>query len=226
MKLEKINESKIKTQEEVKSNSLVEKYLQENKIFYEKVNEDLNVKITTREELGKILKFLKESKLKPRDLTMIKEEGFRYKFKVNESVKEDENKKLPDAIPSEPIVVSSEPQEETKKVEDKEMSNVLVGMVNDLIRGEFDSIDKYNSMIVTLESMGYKGSDKLISIFNDILNEENIHVGQLQEALMLVSPHAKDIEAGKEEAQEVLASVESSKEEDDINKKKEEEEEK
>ena len=236
MKLEKINKSKINAQEKIKSNSIVESYLLENKISYDKQEDKFNVKVATRDGLGNVIKFLKENKLRPLNLTRINEDKFRYKFNINEVDKDselasglldeakDKEEKLPDAIPSEPIVVSSEEIDEPKEdeVSEKEKSNALVFTINDLIQDEFEAIDRYNSAIITLESIGYKDSDKLVAILNDILNEENIHIGQLQEALMLVSPHAKDIEQGKEEAQEVIASVETPSEGEDIENKKEE----
>lgn len=121
-------------------------------------------------------------------------------------LKEDEEEKLHDVTPDEPIVVST-------KVEDKKQetleNNGIAGLINSLILDEFNAVEMYNSAISTLTTMESKNKDKVIAIINDILDEENVHIGQLQEVLKLVQPSAEKIEDGKEEAQDTLASTEA-----------------
>ena len=75
--------------------------------------------------------------------------------------------------------------------------------------GLFVSND-YNRAISSLMGMGISPSvekedtTQIINILQDILNEENIHVGQLQTALQKVAPSADEIEKGTTEAKEQI----------------------
>lgn len=120
--------------------------------------------------------------------------------------KESEEKKLPDVVLNEPGVVSSEDEDKGQEVFE---NSGIAGLINSLILDEFNAVDMYNSAITTLASMENENKDKVIAIINDILNEENIHIGQLQEVLKLVQPSAEKIEDGKDEAQDTLASTEA-----------------
>lgn len=88
----------------------------------------------------------------------------------------------------------------------------VASMLNADIIDEFEAIDFYNSHIVTLKDLISQEQDeniidlyeKIIEILTDIVNEENIHVGQLQKALSLVSPSALFIKDGDIEADETL----------------------
>lgn len=88
----------------------------------------------------------------------------------------------------------------------------VASMLNADIIDEFEAIDFYNSHIVTLKDLISQEQDeniidlyeKIIEILTDIVNEENIHVGQLQKALSLVSPSALFIKDGDMEADETL----------------------
>ena len=121
---------------------------------------------------------------------------------------------LPDAVPSEPIVVSSEPpvetEEETPKEEEKVLeSNAIASILNSLIVDEFEAVEGYNTAISTLTAEDVEKYGDAIVILNDILNEENIHIGQLQEILKTISESASNIEDGEKEAQEVLNNEET-----------------
>lgn len=76
----------------------------------------------------------------------------------------------------------------------------LAGMINSLIKDEWDAIDGYNSTMATLMQINTPEAQQAVKIFTDIVNEENIHVGQLQRVLELVSPNAVSINRGAEEA--------------------------
>jgi len=78
------------------------------------------------------------------------------------------------------------------------ISNMLISAIN----GEWDTINLYNSIVETLraeaEDTNNDYSD-MINVINDILSEENKHIGQLQECLKKISPNTQDIEKGSEE---------------------------
>ena len=105
-------------------------------------------------------------------------------------------------------IVNSEDEdkvEETPKTPDQ---FVIASMLNSLIRDEWEAIEGYNSTIATLNDIKIEGSltdiNSIKKVLTDIVNEENIHVGQLQQALALVSPNAVSIDTGAREAEEQI----------------------
>ena len=80
-------------------------------------------------------------------------------------------------------------------------SNLLI----DAINGEWDTIALYNSIIANLSLEKDKKYDAIIKVLQDITNEENVHVGQLQKALELLSPNTTSIADGEKEAQEQIS---------------------
>jgi rubrerythrin len=50
--------------------------------------------------------------------------------------------------------------------------------------------------------------DKMLPVISDIVNEENKHVGQLQELLKIISPNATSIEQGAAEGAAQIANSE------------------
>lgn len=89
------------------------------------------------------------------------------------------------------------------KAEPEEFINRgISGMLSDLIIDEWDAINAYNGAIATLTEMDPESP--IINILNDIVNEEMIHVGQLQTALESISANAENIQLGKEEADNQL----------------------
>jgi len=81
---------------------------------------------------------------------------------------------------------------------DTDISSVLMALIKD----EYEAIDGYNNSIATIIAEGNNEYKNIIAILKDIANEENIHVGQLQAALKLVSPNAASINKGEQEAVE------------------------
>lgn len=79
------------------------------------------------------------------------------------------------------------------------------GILNDLITGELDTINDYNSAISMAREAG---NADIAAIMSNIADEEHRHIGELQKALSLVSPQEKSIDAGKKEADELLANME------------------
>lgn len=130
--------------------------------------------------------------------------------KEEKEIDEPLDEPLPDAQPSEPIIVDTNVEEPIidepiiePSIDKEAVDNGIASMINNLIVDEFDAIEGYNSAIATVKEL-LPEDDSAIVVLNDILNEENVHVGQLQELLKTVSPSANEIESGKEEAQEVL----------------------
>lgn len=77
------------------------------------------------------------------------------------------------------------------------VANRLITAIND----EWKTIDLYNSIISELSMIDGDDYKKMIPVIEDIVNEENVHVGQLQKALELISPDTVDIAKGEKEAE-------------------------
>lgn len=108
-----------------------------------------------------------------------------------------------------PFIVVQEVKDTSESVPEPPQSDLnygLAGMINSLIKDEWDAIDGYNSTMATLTQINTPEAQQAVKIFTDIVNEENIHVGQLQRVLELVSPNAISINKGVEEASEQIGS--------------------
>lgn len=79
--------------------------------------------------------------------------------------------------------------------------SVISNMLIELINGEWDTIADYNDFVNACKQ---SGNTDLISIIEDIANEEANHVGMLQTALKTLSPNTETIEDGQEEAEKDL----------------------
>lgn len=83
------------------------------------------------------------------------------------------------------------------------ISDSLIKLIND----EWEAIQGYNNfrdMILSMQQNNDGDYSDMIRVIDEISNEENLHVGQLQELLKRVSPNAESIAKGEEEAQEQL----------------------
>ena len=87
--------------------------------------------------------------------------------------------------------------EAPKTPEDTGIATIL----NNLIIDEWEAINGYNSAIATLVDIGKTDG---IDVLKDIVNEENVHVGQLQKVLEIVAPNVTSIGEGEAEAEEQL----------------------
>ena len=74
----------------------------------------------------------------------------------------------------------------------------LSSLIIDAINGEWETVDKYNTLAMNARSEGY---DQIASVLDEINTEENKHIGQLQELLKKLSPNANAIEDGEQEAE-------------------------
>lgn len=74
----------------------------------------------------------------------------------------------------------------------------LITLIND----EWEAIQGYNNAIATLRANMSSNPfyADAIRVLEEISAEENVHVGQLQEVLQRISPNAKQIQKGTEEA--------------------------
>ena len=71
----------------------------------------------------------------------------------------------------------------------------LTTMLSSLIKGEWDAIDQYNSVLSTLESLD---NDLATETLKEIVSEEYIHVGQLEKLAQDINPDAENITTGSE----------------------------
>ena len=71
----------------------------------------------------------------------------------------------------------------------------LTTMLSALIKGEWDAIDQYNSVLSTLESLD---NDLATETLKEIVSEEYIHVGQLEKLAQDINPDAENITTGYE----------------------------
>lgn len=78
------------------------------------------------------------------------------------------------------------------------------GIADELIKNindEWTTISNYNKLIANMEAYGF---DYMIPTIQDILNEEHLHIGQLQELLKTISPNTDSIEKGEIEGEKDL----------------------
>ena len=93
-----------------------------------------------------------------------------------------------------------EPVEEV--IETPETSDLQVGnLISSMIRTEWDSVDLYNAMLITLED---QNRSDIIDIVNNIISDHYIHIGQLEKALQLINVNAEDIEDGKDSIEDTV----------------------
>ena len=94
--------------------------------------------------------------------------------------------------------IAPETSEETPATpEDNGIANQIITEIN----GEWDTIKSYNDLVLCLKELG---RDDFVDVIQDIIKEENVHVGQLQEILKVISPNAEAIADGEQEATEQL----------------------
>ena len=78
------------------------------------------------------------------------------------------------------------------------ISDILISAIND----EWNTISMYNNMIAQIDAEKYLD---MIPVIQDIVAEENVHVGQLQKLLETISSNTQEIEKGELEADEQLS---------------------
>ena len=83
---------------------------------------------------------------------------------------------------------------------DTGLANLIIDAIND----EWEAISGYNDLI---EVMSREGHADMVKVINDIANEENTHVGQLQEILKTISSNVENIDNGASEAADQLDNI-------------------
>lgn len=95
----------------------------------------------------------------------------------------------------------------TKLVLNEEVFSSNTGITDiliDALNSKWNSIRNFTSVIVNLKDEGY---DDMIPVIQSILEDENNHVGQLQQLIELISPGSSEIETGKEDAIETIDNI-------------------
>ncbi len=92
----------------------------------------------------------------------------------------------------------SEDFEETpiEEVHDDNLGDA--SLISALIKGEWETIDLYNSIILNFRQVGNKEAE---TVLGDIVSEEYIHIGQLEKLAQMINPVANSIETGQQEAE-------------------------
>ncbi|MBO7734738.1 MAG: hypothetical protein J6S67_19415 [Methanobrevibacter sp.] len=84
----------------------------------------------------------------------------------------------------------------------------ITGLLNNLVVDEIDAVNGYNGAIATIKDLpDVDGADDAVNVLSDIANEENMHIGEIQQLLKLFSQQADSIEDGKKEAQGIIDST-------------------
>ena len=134
------------------------------------------------------------------------------KFNLNEEFGED--------IPVVPGVPSDDGEEvavpENDKIDSVLEKNGIASMLNNAITEELKLIDDYNGIISIVADNSQSEfipsdvkdvGEPIADIIHGILDECNMHVGKLQQALTLVSDHADAIKDGMDDAEKVTDKV-------------------
>lgn len=92
-----------------------------------------------------------------------------------------------------------------KEGSDTGVASEFISLIND----EWEAIEGYNNAIASLRSIINENPvyEKAINVLSEIVSEENLHVGQLQEVLKLISPNANQIDEGQKEAKNQIGLV-------------------
>lgn len=88
-------------------------------------------------------------------------------------------------------------QETPQTGEDTGLANMLIHAIN----GEWETISEYNDILTLIRA---NNKNDMIPVIEDILSEENKHIGQLQKILETISGNVADISEGEQEASEQI----------------------
>lgn len=102
------------------------------------------------------------------------------------------NKKLK-LIEDSELANDSEPIEQVSNNAIEETS-----MINTLIKNKWESIDLFNSILLSFRQANNKYAEQILG---DIINEEYVHVGQLEKLAQLINPLADGIDDGQRETE-------------------------
>jgi hypothetical protein len=94
--------------------------------------------------------------------------------------------------------------------------NVVTGIsdiIIDSINKKWDNIRDLNSIIVNMNEEGY---EEMVPVIQSVLEDENKNVGKLQQLVELISPTAKSIDDGRQEAIDELDNIDEVKVEEEM----------
>lgn len=89
-------------------------------------------------------------------------------------------------------------QETPQTSNDTGLANMLIHAIN----GEWETISEYNDILTVIRN---NNQLDMIPVVEDILSEENKHVGQLQKILETISGNVADISEGEQEASKQMS---------------------
>ncbi len=99
-----------------------------------------------------------------------------------------------------------EEPEDTQEISEGQIKSAFTALMNDIVKDEFALIEKYNSVIATLEAEDVENKDDILAIVKTILDEKNINVGMLTKALELVDNTSTELmNKGLEKAEEIIS---------------------
>ena len=99
-----------------------------------------------------------------------------------------------------------EEPEDTQEISEGQIKSSFTALMNDIVKDEFALIEKYNSVIATLEAEDVENKDDILAIVKTILDEKNINVGMLTKALELVDNTSTELmNKGLEKAEEIIS---------------------
>lgn len=77
------------------------------------------------------------------------------------------------------------------------LSDIIISSINK----KWDSVRDLSSILMMFKDTGY---EEYTPIIEEILEEENNHIGKLQHIVELLSPVTTNIDDGKQEAEEII----------------------
>ena len=92
--------------------------------------------------------------------------------------------------------IFDEPVEETAAPEIG-LADIIISLINK----KWDTVRDLNSLTVNLNETGY---EDYVPVIEEILEEENNHIGKLQHVVEILSPSTVNIDAGKQEAEDII----------------------
>ena len=133
-------------------------------------------------------------------LGSIASEGDFHKYAIDDSDLDDRFDMDPDNHSD------KKPLEGPKPGVESGIADTLINLIND----EWEAIQGYNNfrdMIASAAKDNIADNSYMLRVIDEISEEENRHVGQLQELLRRVSPNTAAIKAGQEESKEQIAAA-------------------
>lgn len=95
--------------------------------------------------------------------------------------------------------------EDIEEVITPEIKDLQAGtLVSSLIKSEWDLVDLYNSILITMQ--GENIPAEVDEILNEIIVDQYKNIGQLEKCLQVINKASLQIEDGKEEATEIIES--------------------